>query len=150
RELNHSQVVTLAGTEGANLPFFSPDGHWIGFFAEGRLKKTPVRGGAPTVLCDAPVGRGGDWGTDGTIVFAGSPAGLARISENGGKPELLVPTEPAEAAMRTPRWLPGGKAVIFGSNSSIVNWDLARIDVYSLADRKRKTLVRGGYAAGYV
>ena len=54
RLLNQSQVTPLAGTENASYPFFSPDGEWIGFFADGKLKKIAVEGGAAVTLCDAP------------------------------------------------------------------------------------------------
>ena len=61
--------MLLPGTEGADCPFFSPDSQWIGFFADGKLKKIGVRGGAAIVLSDAPIGRGGDWADNGSIVF---------------------------------------------------------------------------------
>ena len=59
----------MAGTEGGSDPFFSPDGQWIGFFADGKLKKIAVQGGAPVTLCDAVLPRGGSWGDDDNIVF---------------------------------------------------------------------------------
>jgi serine/threonine-protein kinase len=61
RRLDHSEAAPLAGTENAYGPFFSPDDQWIGFFADGKLKKVSVMGGAVLTLCDAPTGRGGDW-----------------------------------------------------------------------------------------
>ncbi len=69
RRLDQLQAVALAGTEDASYPFFSPDGQWIAFFAGGKLKKVSVTGGAPLKLCDAPIGRGGTWTDDDTIVF---------------------------------------------------------------------------------
>ena len=75
------------GPTGHTYPFFSPDGLWVGFFAEGKLKKVALAGGSPITLCDAPTGRGGSWGADGTIVFAPSPpSGLQRIPASGGEP----------------------------------------------------------------
>ena len=70
RSLDQLQATALSGTENARDPFFSPDGQWIGFFADGKLKKISVQGGAAVTLCDAPNDRGGSWGEDGTIVFA--------------------------------------------------------------------------------
>jgi len=52
----------IAGSEGGALPFFSPDSQWLGFFADSKLKKVPISGGAPVVLCDASAGAGGSWG----------------------------------------------------------------------------------------
>src|SRR5262249_30214090 len=59
RRLDQPTATGLSGSEGASAPFFSPDGQWVGFFAQGRLKKTRIDGGEPVTLCDAPQGRGG-------------------------------------------------------------------------------------------
>src|SRR5207249_404922 len=59
RRLDQLQAITLAGTDGADRPFFSPDGQWIAFFADGKLKKISVTGGAAVTLCDAADNRGG-------------------------------------------------------------------------------------------
>jgi serine/threonine-protein kinase len=64
RRLNQPTSTALRGTEGAYTPFFSPDGQWIGFFAQGKLKKTRIDSGDPVSLCDAPNGRGASWGED--------------------------------------------------------------------------------------
>ena len=39
RRLDQLQATALSGTSGAGSPFFAPDGHWIGFFADSKLKK---------------------------------------------------------------------------------------------------------------
>ena len=57
RSLDQLQATALSGTENAVDHFFSPDGQWIGFFADGKLKKISVQGGAAVTLCDAPVER---------------------------------------------------------------------------------------------
>jgi serine/threonine-protein kinase len=75
RSLSQPRATVLAGTEGASNPFFSLDGQWIGFFAEGKLKKIAKDGGAAVTVCDAPRDSGGSWSEDGTIVFAASPSG---------------------------------------------------------------------------
>ena len=75
RRLDQLQATPLAGTEEAASPFFSPDSQWIAFFAQGKLKKISVTGGAVVTLCDAAIARGGSWGEDGTIVFSPSVAG---------------------------------------------------------------------------
>src|SRR5262249_20135787 len=67
RLLDHNQPTALAGTENAGTPFFSPDGEWIGFTADGKLKKISVQGGAAVTLCDAAQVRGASWGDDGNI-----------------------------------------------------------------------------------
>ncbi len=66
--LQQNQFTALMGTENALSPFFSPDGEWIGFFADGKLKKISVKGGATVTLCDAPDPDGASWGDDGNII----------------------------------------------------------------------------------
>jgi serine/threonine-protein kinase len=61
RLLDRPNAAVLPGTEGANHPFFSPDGQWIGFGADGKLKKISISGGTAITLCDAPSFRGGTW-----------------------------------------------------------------------------------------
>jgi eukaryotic-like serine/threonine-protein kinase len=115
RALDRNDSVALAGTEGGTQPFVSPDGEWIAFFADGKLKKVPTRGGAVASLCEARYPMGGSWGDDGTIVFAADLGGLSRVSSQGGTPELLTHPDPAvgELAHWWPEVLPGGDAVVF-------------------------------------
>ena len=113
RLMDRLEASPLAGTQGALSPFFSPDGQWIGFFADGKLKKASIHGGEPVVLCEAPMNRGASWGQDDVIVF--SPTlfgGLMRISATGGSPELLASPDASkgERSYRWPEILPGGKA----------------------------------------
>jgi Protein kinase domain/WD40-like Beta Propeller Repeat len=75
RSLDQLQATVLSGTENARDPFFSPDGQWLGFFADGKLKKVSVQGGAAVTLCDVPNDRGGSWGDDGSIVFTADNRG---------------------------------------------------------------------------
>ena len=100
------------------IVFFSPDGKSIGFFAEGKLKKTSLAGGSPISLYDAPPGlRSGDWFED-TIVFTAnfeSGQGLYRLSANGGEPEMLATVNFDEGELRygIPDFLPDGKNLLF-------------------------------------
>jgi len=63
RLLSENKPTLLSGTENGRDPFFSPDGQWIGFFADGKMKKISVQGGAAVTLCDAPGLRGGSFCT---------------------------------------------------------------------------------------
>ena len=97
RPLNSLTAQELAGTENGGLPFWSPDGQWVGFFADGKLKKVPAAGGSAQVICDVPVGRGGTWNAQGVIVFAPTLSGpLVRVSANGGVPTPVCPTREPE------------------------------------------------------
>jgi len=75
RRLDQATTTTtrLAGTEGASLPFFSPNGQWVAYFAARKLQKVAVEGGAPIALCDAPFEGGGTWSDDDAIVAEVGP-----------------------------------------------------------------------------
>jgi Tol biopolymer transport system component len=153
RSLDQLQATALSGTEHAADPFFSPDGQWIGFFADGKLKKISVQGGAAVTLSDAANGRGGSWGDDGTIVFTSDIGGaLTEVSSAGGTPQLLttLDKERGETTHRWPQVLPGSKAVLFTSNTHQGNYEDSNIFVYSMASKLRKTVLRGGFYARYL
>jgi eukaryotic-like serine/threonine-protein kinase len=105
----------LVGTDGAAFPFWSPDSHAIGFFADGYLKRVNLAGGPPQVVAAAVNGRGGAWGDDGTIVFTPSAtSGLFRVSANGGEPaEITKLATPHHYSHRFPDFLPDGRRFIF-------------------------------------
>jgi serine/threonine-protein kinase len=141
-------ATELAGTEGASGPFFSPDGQWIAFAAGGKLEKVSVVGSSAVTLIDAPLFNGGNWGEDGSIVAAlNLSGGLFRIPSAGGAaaPLTKLDAERGERTHRYPQILPGGRAVVFTSNTnSVGGFDNAAIEAVSLVDGRRKTLVKGG------
>jgi Tol biopolymer transport system component/predicted Ser/Thr protein kinase len=148
RLLSEAKPVLLTGTENGSDPFFSPDGKWIGFFADGKMKKISVQGGAPIVLCDAPNDRGADWGEDDNIVVALNPVGaLSRIPAEGGTPQPV--TKGRFATPRWPQYLPGGDAVLFTLPPSFIAYD-ASVAAVSLKTGEIKILVRGGYFGRYL
>jgi Tol biopolymer transport system component/predicted Ser/Thr protein kinase len=145
RRLDQPKAIELAGTEGAAAPFFSPDGQWVAFFAAGSLKKVPVEGGAALTICNASAAQGGSWGEDGSIVAALTGfSGLWRVASSGGTPAPLTELGQGEVTHRWPQVLPGSKAVLFTANRVAATFDGADVNVMSLADRRTKTLVRGG------
>jgi eukaryotic-like serine/threonine-protein kinase len=112
RALDSPQARALPGTEGATHPFWSPDSRYIGFFAQGKIKKVAVSGGPAQVLADAPSGRGGTWNRDAVIVFnPGFGAGLSRISASGG--DLVSITEAASGTHGFPQFLPDGRRFLY-------------------------------------
>jgi serine/threonine-protein kinase len=153
RRLGQLQASPLAGTSGALSPFFSPDGQWLGFFADGKLKKISVTGGAAVSLADAPTSRGGSWGSDGNIVFHPNPnGGLMRVPSAGGKSEPLTKLGEGEVTHRWPQVLPGAKAVLYMSSgaggqaeSAGGNAGNSNIVVQPLPTGTPKLLLRGGY-----
>jgi Tol biopolymer transport system component len=153
RSLDQLQATALSGTENARDPFFSPDGQWIGFFADGKLKKISVQGGAAVTLCDAPNDRGGSWGDDGTIAFEpDAQVALSKVPSAGGTPQPLttLDKQTGEVTQRWPQVLPGSKAILFTSNTPRTNYEDADIAVYSMASGKQKTVQRGGYYGRYL
>jgi serine/threonine-protein kinase len=153
RKLSQLQAAMVPGADGATMPFFSPDGQWIGFFAGGKLKKVAVAGGAAMTLCDAPLGGGGSWGADDMIVFqptstAGTP--LQRVSAGGGTPTTLTSMQGGERRQRWPQMLPGARAVLFTSLSdNSGTWDTATIVAQKLPGGPRQVLQRNAYFGRY-
>ena len=124
RALDSSDPQPLPGTAGAYFPFWSPDSRFIGFFADGKLKKIDATGGGPPqTLCDVPEspgGRGGTWNSEGVIVFApSSTGGLHRVSEGGGPstPITRLDESRQEESHRWPYFLPDGHHFLYFSRS---------------------------------
>jgi serine/threonine-protein kinase len=156
RRLDSAALVPMPGTEGASSPFFSPDGAWIAFFAEDKLKKVPVGGGAPVTLCDSDGNnRGGDWSTDDVIVF--SPhytRPLMRVSGAGGEPTVLTTIDKARGE-RTHRWpqaVANEDLVLFtvGTMDSPESYDDARIEAIRPSTGERRTVLERASMARYV
>lgn len=116
-EVGSQRSTSLEGTHGGNYPFWSPDGKYVGFFADGKLKKIDVAGGQVQVLCDAPNGRGGSWNQEGTIIFSPDALGsLLRVPSSGGTPAPLltkVDTSRSEVGHRWPTFLPDQKHFLY-------------------------------------
>ncbi len=160
RRFDQSQFVPIPGTDTAFVPFFSPDGEWIAFFADGKLKKVAVQGGAPVALCDVRgiFGAGGSWGDDGTIVaaFNDGTTGLVRIPSGGGAPTPLTQIRPdqGERYHAWPQVLPGSHAVLFmvrRQDQFVEGEELeGQIDIVSLKSGERKTIHHGGSVSRYL
>lgn len=117
-EVGGREAKSVAGTEDANFPFWSPDGKSLGFFADGKLKRVDIAGGAAQTLADAPTGRGGTWNQNGDILF--TPSGemgvvLNLISATGGVPKPISVLDPKrnETSHRWPMFLPDGKHYLY-------------------------------------
>ena len=152
RLLEEAKAAPLAGTENASDPFFSPDGQWVGFFADGKLKKISVGGGGvPVTLCDAPNPRGGTWSEDGNIIAElYTNGGLSIIPASGGVPKPLTRLGPGIITHRWPQILPGAKEVLFTASPSIVMTENASIGVASVTTGETKIVLHGGYFARYL
>ena len=157
RALDSENAQPLAATEGATFPFWSPDSHSIGFFADGKLKRIDINGGSLKTLCDSTFGRGGTWSTDGVIVF--SPAfqsGLFRIPASGGTPVSITKVDLSQhTTHRWPSFLPDGKHFLYlAANHASPKSENTGIYVGSVAGEEGQLLLRSSdnaaYAAGYL
>ena len=116
RPLNALQAQPLAGTDGTTRPFWSPDSRFLGFFAEGKLKKVDVSGGPPQKICDAPTGADGTWSPSGVILYDGTGADpIHRVAASGGTPGVAVKQDPArkETQIGWPEFLPDGRHFLY-------------------------------------
>jgi serine/threonine-protein kinase len=142
RAMDSTESKPVSGTEGATNPFFSPDGQWLGFFADGRLKKVSVTGGVGQTLADAVNPRGASWGKQGIIIFNNLGSGLLRVSDAGGTAESVdfpgTPKIPGEISTLWPEFLPDSKAVLFSSYTQPQGIVLQRIGTVG-----RQILIQG-------
>jgi Tol biopolymer transport system component len=125
RPLDSLKSVPIPGTEGASRPFWSPDSHFVGFFADRKMKKvsTHLGSGAPPVqiLTDSPAPRGGTWSPDGFIVFAKNlEDGLYRVPASGGEATPITTLDRAkqENSHRWPQFFPDGRHLLYLARSS--------------------------------
>ena len=133
RLMAEGQTLLLKGTENAQDPFFSPDGKWLGFFADYRLKRVSVEGGAPVTVCEAPNDRGASWTDNDTIVLAPHMfGGLVRVQAAGGIPEPLTSLAEGEASHAWPQVIAGRQAVLFTGGAA----DAPNVQVLSLSTRR--------------
>jgi serine/threonine protein kinase len=118
RRLDDARSEPIPGTEEATFPFWSPDGRFLAFFADGKLKKVDLAGGPVVTICEAERGVGGTWGRDGTILFAPTPSSpLFRVPSSGGKPAPVTKFDQKrpETMHRYPVFLPDGRHFLYAA-----------------------------------
>jgi Tol biopolymer transport system component len=153
RSLDSDLAQALPGTEGTQAVsslFWSPDSRFIGFFAEGKLKKIDAAGGPPQTLCDAQNSRGGTWNREGVIVFApGGASALYRVSAAGGEPSPVTVLDQSqfERAHRWPYFLPDGRHFLYFVSSTQA--ETGGIYVGSLDGKETKRLLPSILNAAY-
>jgi serine/threonine-protein kinase len=146
RGLGQLEPRPLGGTDGAESPFISPDGAWVGFFAEGKLKKVALAGGPSLALAEAPTARGGAWGPDDRIIFTPTPtSGLLSVSAAGGAVDTLttIRLDSGETSHRFPDILPDGRSVLF----TVQYGARYAIAALRLSDRSVRVVVGDGMSA---
>jgi Tol biopolymer transport system component len=116
RDLASGEARPLKGTEGAALPFWSPDSRDLGFTANF-LKRVPADGGPVQVITEKAANRGGAWAPDGTIVFsAGDSTPLYRINAAPGSTAApLTKLQGGDWSHCWPSFLPDGRRFLFAA-----------------------------------
>ncbi len=164
RRLDGNEAQAVAGTDEASFPFWSPDSAVIAFFAQAKLKKIAVSGGAAHTICDAAAGEGGTWNRTGDIVFApGEGTGLLKVSASGGIPTAVTTLDTAsgETAHSWPQFLPDDRHFLYLARlrqprGTTGPGDQSRFAVYvaSLDSTDRALILsdapRAQYAAGHL
>jgi serine/threonine protein kinase/Tol biopolymer transport system component len=144
RSLDRPDARPIAGTEDARVPFVSPDGKWVGFFAANEIRKVPIDGGEAATICSlaGSLGpNGATWGTGDVILFASdADRQIMRVSAAGG---VATPVTQQASRLRrhvTPYWLPDGKRFLFADISSVDAND-ARLMVQDLGGGEPRLVV---------
>ena len=123
RAIDQFNSTAIPGTEQASSPFFSPDGQWIVFVANGKLRKVTLAGGPPQTIAETTQTVNafavGSWESDDTIFFTpGVGAGIWRMSAAGGAPKAVTTLNPTETNHRWPQLLPGGRTLLFSAGTA--------------------------------
>jgi eukaryotic-like serine/threonine-protein kinase len=119
RDLDRLETRALAGTHGADSPFWSDDSTTLAYGANGRLWRVPADGGAPSLITTLPdtgwdQDAGGAWLPDGSIVFTNGSSALLRVPATGGDAvTVLAPDRPEDLHFHHASALPGGRGVLF-------------------------------------
>ncbi|MCI0442943.1 hypothetical protein L0244_04000, partial [bacterium] len=152
RNLDSLTSRALVGTEGAEYPFWSPDGNSLGFFAEGKLKRISLSGEGLETICAALNPRGASWGKDAIIFSANIGTAIYRVSPEGGSVSAVTMQTQSEASHRWPSFLPDHKHFLF----HVTDNKILESGVYlgSLDSKEKRRLVvadsGGVYTPGYL
>jgi serine/threonine protein kinase/Tol biopolymer transport system component len=148
RTLDHVEAQQIPGTDDAENPFWSPDGHWVGFFAKGVLKKVQIPGGAVKIIAETRSSRTATWGTRDTILISSGAEGIDAVNAAGGAITHVTSIDPSlnENTHRNPSFLPDGDHFLY---SVIGNGDKNGVYVSSLDGKTKKLLLRDLTSAVY-
>ncbi|PWT92423.1 MAG: hypothetical protein C5B54_03540 [Acidobacteria bacterium] len=153
RSLDEVEPRMLPETEDARFPFWSPDSRYVGFFAQGKLKKIEISGGSPETITDAQDARGGSWNSEGTIIFARNfYTPLYAVSHNGGnlRPVTSLKSPIASASNRWPWFLPDQKHFLYLALTSTGGNSRGQFCVGSLDDQKATCFANGSSKITYL
>ena len=145
------EYKVIQGSEGAYLPFFSPDGMSLGFFTFDALKTVSLSGGSPRKLVSISntLSRGADWSSDGFIVCRLPGGGLMKLPDSGGATELTIPGR--RRGLAWPQFLPDDRHVLLTVSPRRGNDDPHNIKLLDVQNPgSLKTIIPKGSFARYV
>ncbi len=150
RRLDQFDATEIPDSEGPTFPFFSPNGDWVAFFSQGKLKKAPAGGGNPVVICDASTFFGGTWTPQDVIVVALPYFGLGTVPASGGSLQRAPLNFKEPVDPEGPAWLPGGDWIVFTDYLAATR----RVLAVKLASGEVRVLVNSAqgatFAAGHL
>ena len=151
RALDKAEAAVIAGTDGADGPFFSPDGNWVGFWAGGAIRKVALAGGPPVKVSDTSQPWGATWPSQDAIVYA-SPANgtIWTVAAAGGMPRELTKLATGEFRRVLPQMLPREEWLLFTAIPATGNWEQTRVVAQSLDTGEQRVLLEGAADARYV
>ena len=158
RQLSSLEPVAIPGTNGAVMPFFSPDGRSLAFFQGGQLRRMDATGGPARPVCDTPLPYGASWESDDAIWFGRAADGIWKVpAEGGGAPVQVIKMDASKAEIaQLPQLLRGGEWVLFTLNSGgtarsvSAQMENSQVVVQSLRTNERKTVIAGGSDGRYL
>ena len=160
RDMDSLEARLIAGTDGASTPFWSPDSHFLAFFAGGKMWKRDLSGGPSVMLCDLGASnfnvRGASWSRNNVIIFTPNlTAPLFRVPASGGKPEPLttLDTKLGEVSHRFPWFLPDGRHFLYTAATQGLEFGAIYVGDLKGSSRKRLMEARSNVAfskPGYV
>lgn len=153
RPLDRLEAIAVEGTQGAEAPFFSPDGQEVGFTQDNALKRTSVEGGAVILVRGATSGSEAmaSWGEDGNIIYRpGGSRVLLRVPSDGGIPEPVTTLRNGETFHTWPQVLDGGRQVLYTALGPSGVWSGAEVVLEDLETGERWTVVEEGTYGRYV
>ena len=115
QDLQGGSLAAVPGTDGGALPFWSPDGSRIGFFADGALRSLELTSGQRHDVLDVAAPRGAGWNRRGDLVVAANADGGLTLRTADGATRTLTSVDAGagELAHLFPTFLADGDYVLF-------------------------------------
>jgi Tol biopolymer transport system component len=142
RALDSLEARMLAGSDGVNTFFWSPDSRHVAFLAGAKLKKMDISGGPAQILCDGPgAGLGGSWNARDEILFGGTAGPIMRVSASGGAPAPVTALGADDLMHLYPSFLSDGRRFLYMNRAAEIF--LGSLDAKASA-QARKPVLRAG------